>query len=99
MSAEICPAWLESLGMVPDDRRPLAWLMWLPDDVLGCDSYLQLVAPRAGGRIWTAELINVVEGEWIAAAIPRPIVSRGNVLFLITALGGRVFAPHELQAA
>jgi hypothetical protein len=97
----ITTEWLETIGFYQDADRPLAWLLWLPDDARpNVQSYLQLIASTyRHGRVWTAELVNVVEGEWIAAAVPRPITTQGNVLFLITAVGGCVLNPYELQIA
>ncbi len=99
MSARITPEWLELIGFYPDGERSLAWLFPLQDDARpNVQSYLQLVAPTyPGGRIWTAELVNVVEGLWTAAAVPRPICSQGNVLFLMQALGAVVLDPYHLE--
>ncbi len=89
---EISGAWLESLGFA--DCGMEAWRLWLPDESQPqCQSYLQLLAPF-DGRSWTAELVNVMHGEEVIAAIPKPMATQGNVLFLLTAVGGRVTNPY-----
>lgn len=97
----ITPELLEGLGFLPATDRPLAWLLPLPDDARPCSqSYLQMIAPTfPNGRIWTAELVNVIEGEWHACAVPRPIRSEGQVLSLITAMSGQTYSIHQIAAA
>ncbi len=91
---------LNGLGFEHDERRPFAWRLWLPDEPRPwVRSYLQLIAPDTPHGDWTAELVNVVEGIWTSAAVPRPIRSQGHVYSLITALGGQVFSIQQLQVA
>lgn len=99
MSHLITPEQLEALGFIRADDRPFAWLLWLPDDQRPhIESYLQMIEPDHSGHPWTAELVNVVEGEWITAAVPKPFRTMGTVLFAITALGGRVLNPYLQEA-
>lgn len=92
---------LEGMGFIPAADRPLAWLLMLPDDARPqSTSYLQMVAPTyAFGQQWTAELVNVIEGEWHACAVPRPIRTEGQVMSLVTALSGQTYSIHQIAAA
>lgn len=92
---------LEGMGFIPAADRPLAWLLWLPDDARPhSQSYLQMVAPLLeGGQQWTAELVNIIEGEWHACAVPRPIRTEAQVMSLVTALSGQTYSIHQIAAA
>lgn len=85
--------WLESLGFAV--HNDYAWRLWIPDEQQpDCESFLQLLAPDTPHGAWTAELVNVLDGQDVIAGIPKPMTTQGNVLFLLTAIGGRVTNPY-----
>ena len=90
--------WLEVLGFDRDPQRKEAWRLWCPDQCgRAADVYLRLSPPAfAGGCIWAADLYLADQPDR-PVPIPRPIASRGTVLFLITAVGGRAFDAKVLE--